>query len=615
MWLHRAFEAKNLGIVTLPFVQGKRIWSIFADAIQYSDNYGSTWISWVDIDPALPVFSYRSMIFVDSAGNCYYNSSDESSGQKVGILVRVDAADKSSSVVIRYHVQGIPDVGATNIPYVLGWGITEDNAGNIYVGQYGIVSGTASPGLGNMTYPDPTTLGVAYVWKSPSGGLAFTRFDMFARVPDGPAYRHMHVVKCNPFNDHLYMTMGDAPGGGHSIEFDQYDSKRFYVSVDGLMNITRLGQQGGYTGMTFSKSAVLLGTDYNSNGIFVSIDDASEESYYELPDWLLGSQVFGLHHFSESEVWVSSAAPQGSPSTLYVLDQVRMVRTLVASSAGPDEVGEPVPPLVESDELPGVGFDLFADDGRGTLPSDCPFLFVRANDGNGNTTGIVRIGRDRTDTPLDDITVFNADFYLSQYADLQAAFGSNADAARNHWLRYGITEGRRGSREFDVQFYLGHYEDLRTAFGNNVEAGLKHWLRYGTREGRRGSREFDVQFYIGIYNDLQVAFGGNFKAAIDHWIRYGIWEGRHSSQELEVQFYLSYYSDLQAAFGNNYVAAIDHWINQGLPNEGRRGSLAFDVQFYLGSYSDLQAAFGNNYVAAIDHWINTGIAEGRIGAP
>ena len=218
----------------------------------------------------------------------------------------------------------------------------------------------------------------------------------------------------------------------------------------------------------------------------------------------------------------------------------------------------------------------------------------------------------------DSRQVFNADFYLSHYSDLAAAFGGDTAAAVDHWLNQGLpNEGRRGSREFDVQFYLNRYADLSAAFGTNYAAAVDHWLNQGLpNEGRRGSREFDVQFYLNRYGDLRNAFGTNFVAAFNHWLNQGLPnEGRRGSREFDVQFYLNRYADLSAAFGTNYTAAVDHWLNQGLPNEGRRGSREFDVQFYLNRYADLSAAFGTNYAAAVDHWLNQGLPnEGRAGA-
>jgi subtilisin family serine protease len=158
---------------------------------------------------------------------------------------------------------------------------------------------------------------------------------------------------------------------------------------------------------------------------------------------------------------------------------------------------------------------------------------------------------------LDDPGVFDAAFYLQQYPDLKAAYGTNYGAAREHWLRAGLPiEGRRGSREFDVQFYLRQNADLQAAYGTDYVSLLDHWLRAGLPiEGRRGSREFDVKFYLQQYPDLMAAYGTNYAAALDHWIRGGLpAEGRRGAWEVNVQYYLRQNADLQAAFGTNYAA-------------------------------------------------------------
>ncbi|HKV36759.1 MAG TPA: hypothetical protein VJP89_20635 [Pyrinomonadaceae bacterium] len=81
--------------------------------------------------------------------------------------------------------------------------------------------------------------------------------------------------------------------------------------------------------------------------------------------------------------------------------------------------------------------------------------------------------------PPDSPQVFNADFYLSHYGDVAAASGNDRAAARQHWLDFGIGEGRRGSREFDVQFYLNRYADLANAFVANYTAAADHWINQG----------------------------------------------------------------------------------------------------------------------------------------
>jgi uncharacterized protein YaeQ len=80
-------------------------------------------------------------------------------------------------------------------------------------------------------------------------------------------------------------------------------------------------------------------------------------------------------------------------------------------------------------------------------------------------------------------------FYLNQYADLKAAFGTNFVMAIDHWINQGLpSEGRRGSQDFDVQFYVNYYADLKAAFGANYLAAIDHWINQGLpNEGRKGT--------------------------------------------------------------------------------------------------------------------------------
>jgi hypothetical protein len=170
--------------------------------------------------------------------------------------------------------------------------------------------------------------------------------------------------------------------------------------------------------------------------------------------------------------------------------------------------------------------------------------------------------------------IFDPEFYLMTYGDLRNAFGTNQGAARNHWLTYGIKEGRRSSPAFDVRYYLNLYPDLQNAFGtSNYSSAMDHWLTYGIKEGRRSSIVFDVKYYLNKYADLQNAFGtSNYSAAVNHWLTYGVSEGRQGSPDFDPKFYLLNNPDVANVYGaNNYKGAIEHYLEYG-KGEGRRGT-------------------------------------------
>jgi uncharacterized protein YaeQ len=101
-------------------------------------------------------------------------------------------------------------------------------------------------------------------------------------------------------------------------------------------------------------------------------------------------------------------------------------------------------------------------------------------------------------------------------------------AAVDHWINQGMpNEGRAGANEMDVSYYLSNYADLQAAFGANYTEVVDHWIDQGLpNEGRQGSLAFDVQYYLATYADVKAAFGTNYTGALDQWIDVGMGEGR-----------------------------------------------------------------------------------------
>lgn len=83
-----------------------------------------------------------------------------------------------------------------------------------------------------------------------------------------------------------------------------------------------------------------------------------------------------------------------------------------------------------------------------------------------------------------ELSVLDPTWYVNKYPDLKAAFGGNVQQAQNHWLSFGIQEGRDSGRNFSINGYLQCYPDLQKAFGKNYAAALNHWLTFGITEGR-----------------------------------------------------------------------------------------------------------------------------------
>ncbi len=268
--------------------------------------------------------------------------------------------------------------------------------------------------------------------------------------------------------------------------------------------------------------------------------------------------------------------------------------------------------------------------------------------------------------------VYDYNYYINKYGDLKKAFGTNDKATLQHFVTYGMNEGRQASASFNVTTYKNRYGDLRNAFGNNLKAYYLHYINYGKREGRNAtgtavapaaststtsstsyattlnginySAVYDFNYYINKYGDLKRAFGTDDKATLQHFVTYGMNEGRQASPAFNVTSYKNRYGDLRNAFGNDTKAYYLHYINYG-KREGRDAtgnasapastaqksstsasssssskttvyngvnySDVYNFDYYINKYGDLKRAFGNNDQAAIQHFVTYGMKEGR----
>ncbi len=85
---------------------------------------------------------------------------------------------------------------------------------------------------------------------------------------------------------------------------------------------------------------------------------------------------------------------------------------------------------------------------------------------------------------LDYAPVFDAAYYSDRYKDLRAAFGDNAAALFQHFIVFGMREGRQAIDTFDVRAYKARYADLRRAFGDDLPLYYQHYIRFGIAEKR-----------------------------------------------------------------------------------------------------------------------------------
>jgi hypothetical protein len=174
--------------------------------------------------------------------------------------------------------------------------------------------------------------------------------------------------------------------------------------------------------------------------------------------------------------------------------------------------------------------------------------------------------------------VYSAEYYMSQYADLQNAFGGDDYLYIKHFVECGMSEGRVASEEFDPEVYAQSYPDLKAAFGDDMKMYYIHYIRNGKAEGRVISKTvydgtdyeavFDFEYYKNSYSDLRSVFGDNSREYLAHFVNYGMQEGRNACEDFDIEYYSTAYEDLRNAFGSDLKSYYLHYINCGKA-EGR----------------------------------------------
>lgn len=83
--------------------------------------------------------------------------------------------------------------------------------------------------------------------------------------------------------------------------------------------------------------------------------------------------------------------------------------------------------------------------------------------------------------------VFNPTYYANSYSDLKRHFGDDATKLFQHYINFGIQEGRQAISTFNVKIYKLSNPDLQVAFGekDGYKPYVLHYLQYGHKENRK----------------------------------------------------------------------------------------------------------------------------------
>lgn len=81
--------------------------------------------------------------------------------------------------------------------------------------------------------------------------------------------------------------------------------------------------------------------------------------------------------------------------------------------------------------------------------------------------------------------IFDADYYYNLYPDLQQVVGNDAEALFDHFVEYGMKEGRVGNEDFNVKAYMKNNPDLVGLLkAEDLTLYYTHYVKYGLQEGR-----------------------------------------------------------------------------------------------------------------------------------
>ena len=166
--------------------------------------------------------------------------------------------------------------------------------------------------------------------------------------------------------------------------------------------------------------------------------------------------------------------------------------------------------------------------------------------------------------------IFNANFYLRKNPTLETTVGTNATKLYNHFLNYGIAEGRIASPYFDVNWYMTQNDQglIDHCKGNTVTA-MKHFLQYVKNSGemsntpKKLSPIFDAGYYSQKYHDMSYSGFKTEYEFLNHFVNNGVYEGRQGSAEFDPLSYALYNDDLYSIYSSAPVNYYSHYMLHG----------------------------------------------------
>jgi len=163
--------------------------------------------------------------------------------------------------------------------------------------------------------------------------------------------------------------------------------------------------------------------------------------------------------------------------------------------------------------------------------------------------------------------LFDAAWYLRQNPDVAASHVNPLE----HYLKWGVQEGRNPNPLFDTQWYLAENSDVADAGLSPIE----HYYAWGAKEGRDPNPLFSTNWYLEANPDIRAA-GIN---PLQHYLETGASEGR----DPHPLFSSKWYREQEPVIDGRSVNPLQHYLLHGA-SEARSPHPMFDSESYRTTY-------------------------------
>jgi len=155
-------------------------------------------------------------------------------------------------------------------------------------------------------------------------------------------------------------------------------------------------------------------------------------------------------------------------------------------------------------------------------------------------------------------SLYDEEYYLSENADVANAVEQGGfQSGLHHFLLFGHREDRSGSAQFDAEDYLTANPDVKSAVDQGVTSAFEHYVEFGLAEGRAPGLIFDEHYYSEVY-------GAEIGTGLEQYVSLGQAQQHNPNDLFSESAYLAANPDVAAAVGNGgFSSGFEHFVNFG----------------------------------------------------